>query len=38
MLTALGQKPSEEQINRFIRMTQGQHKKVTPNPKKPELK
>ncbi|CAG8531850.1 5522_t:CDS:2 [Cetraspora pellucida] len=34
MLTALGQKPSEEQINRFIRMTQSQRKKETQNPKK----
>ncbi|CFW93143.1 conserved protein of unknown function (UPF0154 domain) [endosymbiont DhMRE of Dentiscutata heterogama] len=38
MLTALGQKPSEEQINRFIRMTQNQCKKETQNPKKAAVK
>ncbi|KLL05294.1 MAG: hypothetical protein MRERV_2c010 [Mycoplasmataceae bacterium RV_VA103A] len=34
MLTALGQKPSEEQINRFIKMSQAQHKKEAKNPKR----
>ena len=38
MLTALGQKPSEEQVNRFINMSKSADKKKKPKPKKTSLK
>jgi hypothetical protein len=34
MLSALGQKPSEEKVNRFINMTKNAEKKKTQKPKK----
>jgi len=38
MLSALGRKPSEEQVNRFINMTKKAEKKKSPKPKKISLK
>ena len=35
MLSALGKKPSEEQVNRFISMTKNSVKKSQSNSKKP---
>ena len=38
MLTALGKKPSEEQVNRFINMAKSSAKKGQNNSKKDSLK
>jgi len=38
MLSALGRKPSEEQVNRFINMTKKAEKKKPQKPKKVSLK
>ena len=38
MLSALGKKPSEEQVNRFISMAKSSAKKAQNNSKKSQLK